>query len=114
VLVRCSVNGKLLSIFPVSHLRRPSVHNPIAASPLWETVDMKKPELTDVDWLGPKEEMDRASHQVGKCSECLEIICVEKAVTKTENTQPETTEKLHAAFHAHIRLKHAEDFNQAA
>ena len=87
---------------------------PIVASASVGTVDMKKPELTDVAWLGPKEEMDRASHQVGKCSECLEIICVEKAVTETENTQPETTEKLHAAFHAHVKLKHAEEFNQAA
>jgi hypothetical protein len=54
--------------------------------PLWETVGMKKPELTDIAWLGPKEEMDRASHRVGKCSECLEIICVEKAVAETEST----------------------------
>jgi len=38
---------------------------------------MKKPELTDVAWLGPREEMDRASHRFGKCSECLEIICVD-------------------------------------
>ena len=74
---------------------------------------MKKPELTDVAWLGPKEEMDRASHRVGKCSECFEIICVEKAVTETENTQPETTEKLNEAFHAHVKLKHTEDFSQA-
>jgi ribosomal protein L37AE/L43A len=29
---------------------------------------MKKPELTDTAWLGPKEEMDRASHRFGKCS----------------------------------------------
>jgi hypothetical protein len=75
---------------------------------------MKKPELTDVAWLGPKEEMDRASHQVGKCSACLEIICVEKAVAEAENTQPETTEKLYTAFHAHVKLKHPEDFRQAA
>jgi hypothetical protein len=75
---------------------------------------MKKPELTDVAWLGPKEEMDRASHRVGKCSECLEIICVEKAVTETENTQPETIEALYAAFRAHVKLKHSEDFRQVA
>jgi len=75
---------------------------------------MKKPELTDIVWLGPKEEMDRASHRVGKCSECLEIICVEKAVTEPESTQPETTEKLYEAFRAHVKLKHAEDFSQAA
>jgi hypothetical protein len=75
---------------------------------------MKKPELTDVAWLGPKEEMDRASHRFGKCSECLEIICVEKAVTEAENTQPETNEMLYAAFRAHVKLKHGETFTQAA
>jgi len=26
----------------------------------------EKPELTNIAWLGPKEEMDRASHRVGK------------------------------------------------
>ena len=86
----------------------------MAWRPLWETMGMKKPELTNVEWLGPKEEMDRASHRVGKCSECLEIICVEKVVTETENTQPETTKKLNEAFQAHVKLKHAEDFSQAA
>jgi len=75
---------------------------------------MKKPELTDVGWLGPKEEMDRASHHFGKCSECLEIICIEKAVTDTRNTKPESTELLYEAFRAHVKLKHSEDFNQAA
>jgi hypothetical protein len=75
---------------------------------------MKKPELTDVGWLGPKEEMDRASHQFGKCSECLEIICIEKAVTDTRSTQPETNELLYEAFRAHVKLKHAKNFNQAA
>lgn len=75
---------------------------------------MKKPELTDVAWLGPKEEMDRASHRVGKCSECREIICVEKAVTEAENTQPETTQKLYETFRAHVKLKHPEDSSQAA
>ena len=64
-------------------------------------------------WLGPKEEMDRASHRFGKCSECLEIICVEKTVSDTENTQPETNEKLYAAFRAHIKLKHEETFTHA-
>jgi hypothetical protein len=75
---------------------------------------MKKPELTDVAWLGPRDEMDRASHRFGKCSECLEVICVEKAVTDTESTQPETNEMLYAAFRAHVKLKHTEDFGQAA
>jgi hypothetical protein len=32
-------------------------------SGLWETGGMKKPELTDLGWLGPKDEMDRASHR---------------------------------------------------
>ena len=81
---------------------------------LWETVGMKKQELTDVGWLGPKDEMDRASHRFGKCSECLEIICVEKAVTDTRDTQPETTEMLYKAFRAHVKLKHFEDFSQVA
>jgi hypothetical protein len=35
---------------------------------------MTNPELTHVGWLGPKDEMDRASHAFGKCSECREII----------------------------------------
>jgi len=83
-------------------------------SGLWETWGMKKPELTDVGWLGPREEMDRASHHFGKCSECLEVICVEKAVTDTRDTQPETTEMLSKAFRAHVKLKHSEDFSQAA
>ena len=75
---------------------------------------MKKPELTNIAWLGPKEEMDRSSHRIGKCSECLEIICVEKAVTEAESTQPETTEKLYEAFRAHVNLKHTAQLNQAA
>ena len=70
------------------------------------TVDMKKPELTDVGWLGPKNEIDRASHRFGKCSECQEIICVEKAVTVPRETQPETNEMLHKAFRTHVKLKH--------
>ena len=69
---------------------------------------MKKPELTDMAWLGPKDEMDRASHRFGKCSECREIICVEKAVTDTQNTQPETTEMLYKVFRIHVKLKHSE------
>lgn len=75
---------------------------------------MKNPELNDVGWLGPKEEMDRASHHFGKCSECNEVICVEKAVTDTRDTQSETTEMLYAAFRAHVKLKHSEDFKQVA
>ena len=68
---------------------------------------MKKPELTEVDWLGPKDEMDRASHRFGKCSECHEIICVEKAVTDAQDIQRETTEVLYAAFRNHVALKHS-------
>jgi hypothetical protein len=75
---------------------------------------MKKPELTDMGWLGPRIEMDDASHRFGKCSECHEIICVEKAVTDPERTQPETTEMLYKAFRIHVKLKHSEDFSQAA
>ena len=75
---------------------------------------MKKPELTGVGWLGPRDEMDRASHRFGKCSECHEIICVEKAVTDAQDTQPETTEMLYESFRTHVKLKHSEDFSQAA
>jgi hypothetical protein len=70
---------------------------------------MKKPELTDLGWLGPKDEMDRASHRFGKCSECHEIICVEKPATATENTQLETNDLLYTAFHTHVKLMHPED-----
>jgi hypothetical protein len=75
---------------------------------------MKKPELTGVDWLGPKEEMDRASHRFGKCSECHEIICVEKSVTDTQDTQPETNEMLYKAFRIHVELRHSEEQMQRA
>jgi hypothetical protein len=68
--------------------------------------DMAKPELTDVGWLGPRYEMDSASHLFGKCSECHEIICVEKAVTDAPNTQPETNEMLFKVFLTHVKLKH--------
>ena len=73
-----------------------------------------KPELTSVGWLGPRDEMDRASHYFGKCSECHEIICVEKAVTDAQDTQPETTDMLYGAFRTHVSLKHSEDSNRAA
>jgi hypothetical protein len=79
-------------------------------SGLWETIGMKKPELIAVGWLGPRDEMDRASHRFGKCSECHEIICVEKAVADTQNTQAETNEMLDKTFGTHVKLKHAEDF----
>ena len=74
---------------------------------------MKKPELTDMGWLGPRDEMDRASHRFGKCSEWHEIICVEKAVTDTQSTQPQTNEMLYKAFRTHVKLKHSEDASQA-
>jgi hypothetical protein len=89
-------------------------HSVAKPSGLWETGGMKKPELTDMAWLGPKEEMDRASHRFGKCSECHEIICVEKAVTDGPSTQGKTIEMLYEAFRAHVKLKHSEDFNLAA
>ena len=75
---------------------------------------MATPKLTDVSWLGPKDEMDRASHLFGKCSECYEIICVEKAVAEKQNTQQETNEMIYEAFRTHVKLKHSEDANQAA
>jgi hypothetical protein len=75
---------------------------------------MKKPELTDAGWLGPRDEMDRASHRFGKCSECHDTICVEKAVTDGPSTQRETDEMLENAFRSHIALKHPQDPSQAA
>lgn len=81
---------------------------------LWDTGKMKTPELTAVGWLGPKDEMDRASHRFGKCSECHEIVCVEKAVTDPQDTLPETTEVLYAAFREHVKLKHSEGLTQVA
>jgi hypothetical protein len=74
---------------------------------------MKKPELTGVEWLGPKYEMDDASHRFGKCSECHEIICVEKAITDGPSTQGETTEMLQKAFRIHVTLKQSEVLSQA-
>lgn len=75
---------------------------------------MTKPELTAVGWLGPRAEMDRASHRSGKCSECHETICVEKAVTDGPTTQQQTTEMLYEAFRAHVSVKHSEDFDMVA
>ena len=86
-------------------------HSVAKPSSVCETSGMKRPELTDMAWLGPKEEMDRASHRFGKCSECHEIICVEKAVTDGPSTQGKTSEMLYEAFRAHVKLKHSEDFN---
>jgi hypothetical protein len=70
---------------------------------------MATPKLINVSWLGPKDEMDRASHLFGKCSECDEIICVEKAVAEKQNTQQETDEMIYKAFRTHVKLKHSED-----
>ena len=58
--------------------------------------------------------MDDASHRFGKCSECHEIICVEKAVTATENTQPETTEMLYKLFRPAPQTVTPRDVSQAA
>jgi hypothetical protein len=80
----------------------------------WEADGMKKPELTDLGWLGPRDEMDRASHRFGKCSECHETICVEKAVTDSPSTGQETNETLYEAFRTHVKLKHSEEFNLSA
>jgi hypothetical protein len=84
------------------------LHSVAKPSGLWETGGMNRAELTDMAWLGPKDEMDRASHRFGKCSECHEIICVEKAVTDGPSTQGKTTEMLYEAFRAHVKLKHSE------
>ncbi len=54
--------------------------------------------------------MDRASHRFGKCSECHETICVEKAVTDGPSTGQETNEMLYEAFRTHV----SEEFNLAA
>ena len=69
---------------------------------------MKTPELTDAGWLGPRYEMDSASHHFGKCSECHETICVEKAVTDGPSTLETTSERLREAFRTHVKLKHSE------
>jgi hypothetical protein len=58
--------------------------------------------------------MDSASHRFGKCSECHEIICVEKVVTDSESTQTETIEMLYKVFRAHVALKHPEGVSQPA
>jgi len=75
---------------------------------------MKTSELTHVGWLGPRIEMDDASHFFGKCSECQEIICIEKVVTDSESTQPETTDLLYKVFRVHGALKHSEALAQPA
>jgi hypothetical protein len=75
---------------------------------------MKKPELTGAGWLGPRDEMDRASHRFGKCSQCKEIVCVEKAVADGPSTQRETSKMLHNAFDTHVKLNHPENYNLAA
>jgi hypothetical protein len=75
---------------------------------------MKTPELIDVGWLGPRDEMDRASHRFGKCSECGEIICVEKAVTDGPSTQRKTSDMLYDTFRTHVKLKHPEDASRVA
>jgi hypothetical protein len=69
---------------------------------------MTKPELTDVGWLGPKDEMDRASHHFGRCSVCHELICVEKAVTDGPSTLRQTSERLFEAFRKHAGLEHGD------
>jgi hypothetical protein len=58
--------------------------------------------------------MDGASHRFGKCSQCHEIICVEKAVTDSNNTGPETIEMLYKLFRRHVKLMHSEDSTQSA
>jgi hypothetical protein len=43
-----------------------NIHRVAKPFGLWETGGMKKPELTDAGWLGPRDEMDRASHRFGQ------------------------------------------------
>ena len=86
----------------------------VKLSGMWKASGMKKPELTVVGWLGPRDEMDRASHRFGKCSECHEIICVEKAVTDGPSTWQGTSESLYEAFRTHVKQKHSKEFNLAA
>ena len=78
-----------------------------SGSELWETEGMKNPELIDTGWLGPRSEMDRASHRFGKCSECHKIICVEKAVTDGPSTHRETSKTLDQAFRNHVEMEHS-------
>ena len=85
----------------------------VKLSSLCEADGMKRPELTNVGWLGPRDEMDRASHRFGKCSECSETICVEKAVTDGPSTKEKTNETLYDAFRTHVKLKHSGEFNFA-
>ena len=55
----------------------------VKLSGLWEANGMQRPELTDIGWLGPRDEMDRASHRFGQVLwKCHETICVEKVVTR--------------------------------
>lgn len=86
----------------------------VKLSRVWEPGGMKRPELTDLGWLGPRDEMDRASHRFAKCSECHETFCVDKAVTDGPSTRQETNETLYGAFRTHVQLKHSEKFNLAA
>ena len=86
----------------------------VKLSSLWEADGMKRPALTKMGWLGPRDEMDRASHLIGKCSKCHEVICVEKAVTDGPSTLQQTNERLDEAFRTHVKLKHTEEFNVAA
>lgn len=65
----------------------------VKLSDLWEADEMKMPELTDAGWLGPRDEMNRASHGFGKCSECRETICVEKAVNDGPSTGQKPTKR---------------------
>lgn len=66
---------------------------------LWESDVMKKPELTDVGWVGPSDQMDRASHRFGQCTECHETICVEQALPmgRTLGKKPMKRSTMHSA-----------------
>jgi hypothetical protein len=66
---------------------------------------MENPKLTGESWLEPKAPLARATHLISACSECYEIICVEKAKSK-EDIEKQTRASLNAAFQAHIKARH--------
>ena len=84
------------------------------SSVAWETGKYEKARTDRRGLAGAKGRNGSASHRFGKCSECREVICVEKVVTDGPSTQGQTTEMLNEAFRTHVKLKHSEDFNLAA
>jgi hypothetical protein len=79
---------------------------------LWQAVDMAKAEIIDLLWLPPRE-IERATHLIGTCSECCEIICVAKA-NSGKDIEKETRASLDATFHAHVNREHFEGVGAAS